>query len=274
MWALEQPGTARRSRILANTPFALIAALSAGWLAVAGLVSAGWLIPTAVRVASITAAHGGLLAVALTWAAADTGASLPPHARGVILGLVAAGASAAAFDSRAAIIHFVAPAWLAMLAARGRLAGLGLGPNFPLSAVLIGAAIGGLLGGHLLVSAAQTLGHPLRTESWTPLFSLWAYDAGANVLSAECFFRGALFNRLQRRWSFAPAAALATAAALVRYLADPLLPRHVEVMAGALFYLTLLGAVDCWLLWWSGSLVPGLLASWLFFLAYRALATG
>ena len=60
----------------------------------------------------------------------------------------------------------------------------------------------------------------------------------------------------------------------MRYLADPLLPRQVEVMVGALFYLTLLGAVDCWLLWWSGSLVPGLLASLLFFLAYRALTIG
>jgi len=74
MWALEQAWTPRRSPILANTPLALIATLSAGWLAVAGLVAAGWLVPTAVRVASITAVHGGLLAVALTWAAADTGA--------------------------------------------------------------------------------------------------------------------------------------------------------------------------------------------------------
>ena len=37
-----------------------------------------------------------------------------------------------------------------------------------------------------------------------------AYDVGANVLAAECFFRGALFNRAQRRWSFAAAAALAS----------------------------------------------------------------
>ena len=274
MWALEQPCPRRHSGIFANTPFALIATLGAGWLAVAGLAAAGWLVPTAVRVASITVVHGGLLAVALTWAAADTGASLPPRARVIMIALVAAGATAAALDPRAAIIHLAAPAWLAMLAGRGRLAGLGLGPDFPPSRVLIGAAIGGLLGGHLLVSASQTLGHPLRAEGWMPLLGLWAYDVGANVLSAECFFRGALFNRLQRRWSFAAAATLATAASLVRYLADPLLPRNVEVMAGALFYLTLLGAVDCWLLWWSGSLVPGLLASLLFFLAYRALATG
>jgi hypothetical protein len=45
-------------------------------------------------------------------------------------------------------------------------------------------------------------------------------------------------------------------------------------MAGALFYMTLLGAVNCWLLWRSGSLVPGLIASLLFFMAYRGLAVG
>ncbi len=274
MWALDRPWTPPRHRILDDTPLALIVVLSAGWLAVAGLAAAGWVYPAAVGIASITVVHGGLIAVALTWAAADTGTSVALYAQVVMIALVAAGATAAALDLRAAFIHLAAPVWLAMLAGRGQLTGLGLGPDVPLPPVLIGVAIGGLLGVHLLVSASQTLGHPLHAEGWMPLLGLWAYDAGANVLSAECFFRGALFNRLQRRWSFASAAAIATAASLVRYLVDPLLPRHVEVMAGALFYLTLLGAVDCWLLWWSGSLVPGLLASLLFFLAYRALATG
>ena len=60
----------------------------------------------------------------------------------------------------------------------------------------------------------------------------------------------------------------------MRYLSDPLLPGQIEVVVGALFYLTILGLVNCWLLWWSGSVVPGLLASALFFLAYRALAIG
>src|ERR1700675_1213366 len=129
MWALEQSWTPRPSRILANTPFALIAILGAGWIVVAGLVAEGGLGSPAVRIASITAVHGGPPAVALSWAAADTGTSLPPHARVVVLALVAAGASAATLDPRAAIIHLAAPVWMAMLAARGRLAGLGLGPN-------------------------------------------------------------------------------------------------------------------------------------------------
>ena len=60
----------------------------------------------------------------------------------------------------------------------------------------------------------------------------------------------------------------------MRYLSDPLLPGEIEVMVGAHFYLTILGVINCWLLWWSGSLAPGLLASALFFLAYRALAIG
>ena len=264
----------RRRRILDDTPLALIATLSAAWLAIAGLAAAGWVNPAAVRVASVTVVHGGLIAVALTWAAADTGTSVAPHAQVVMIALVAAGATAAALDPRAAFIQLAAPAWLARLAGRGQLAGLGLGPDVPLPPVLVGVAIGGLLGGHLLVSASQTLGHPLHAEGWTPLLGLWAYDAGANVLSAECFFRGALFNRLQRRWSFGPAASLATAFSLVRYLTDPLLPGEIEVVIGALFYITILGVINCWLLWWSGSLAPGLLSSALFFLAYRMLAIG
>ena len=134
--------------------------------------------------------------------------------------------------------------------------------------------IGVVLGSHLLVSASQTLGYPLRGGSWAVFLTRWTYDLGANVISAECFFRGALFNRLQRRWSFGAAAAVSTACSLVRYLADPLLPGEIEVVVGALFYVTMLGVVNCWLLWWSGSLAPGLLSSALFFLAYRALAIG
>ena len=114
----------------------------------------------------------------------------------------------------------------------------------------------------------------MRVGGWAALFALWAYDVGANVISAECFFRGALFNRLRRRWSFGSAAALATTLSLVRYLSDPLPPGEIEVVVGALFYVTILGVINCWLLWWSGSLAPGLLDAALFFLAYRALAIG
>jgi hypothetical protein len=273
MWALEQAWTPRRSSILADTPVVLLAALGMGWLVAVGLAAAGWLPPAVVRVATITAAHGGLLATALAWGTAR-GPRLAPGALVVTVGLVAAGAAAAAIDPRGAVVHLAAPAWLAALAARGRLVGLGLGPGVAPRAILIGAAIGVLLGGHLLFSASRMLGHPLRGDGWGPVLALVAYDLGANIISAECFFRGALFNRLQRRWSFGAAAAVATAAVLLRYLVDPLLPRHVEVLAAALFYVTILGAVDCWLLRWSGSLVPGLTASLLVFAAYRALASG
>jgi hypothetical protein len=274
MWALEQPWSSPRDSVLANTPRALIATLGVSWLVVASLAASGWLAVPVLRIASLTAAHGGLLAVALVWGAADVGARLPPGTVPITIALIAAGATAATLDPKGAVALAATPAWLAFLALRGRLAGLGVGPEVPVRPVLVGGAIGALLGGHLLLSAAQTLGYPLRAGGGPALLVLWAYDVGANILSAECFFRGALFNRLQRRWSFGAAAALATALALLRYVADPLLPRQIEVMAGALFYLTLLGIVNCWLLWWSGSLVPGLLAAALFFLAYRALAIG
>ena len=274
MWALEQPWTPRRGSVVADTPLALITVLGASGLAIASLTHAGWLPAAALGVVTLTATHGGLLGVALAWGEADAGVRLPPGSTAIIVALISAGVTAASIDPRGVVALLGAPAWLAVLALRGRLTGLGLGPEFAVRPMLAGGIIGVLLGGHLLFSASQTLGYPLRRGDWTAFLTLWIYDIGANVISAECFFRGALFNRLQRRWSFGPAAALATALSLVRYLSDPLLPGEIEVMVGALFYLTMLGVVNCWLLWWSGSLAPGLLASALFFLAYRALAIG
>lgn len=274
MWALEAPWTDRRDGVLAATPIALLAGLGLGWLVIAALAATEWLPATVLRVASITVAHGGLLAVAITWGAADAGVRLPPRAPWMVIGLVGVGATATAFDPRAAVVSLATPVWLAVLARRGWLVGLGLHPRVQLRPILVGAALGAVLGGHVLYSASQTLGHPLRAEGWLLVLALWAYDIGANILSAECFFRGALFNRLQRRWSFAAAAVVATAAVLLRYLVDPLLPGHVEVLAGALFYMSILGAANCRLLWFSGSLVPGLVSSLLFFLAYRLLAIG
>lgn len=274
MWALEQPWTPRRGAVLAETPLALVVGLVAGWIATASLTHAGVLSPAVLGVVALTATHGGLLAVALAWGEADSGVRLPPGSAAITVALVAVGAAAAALHEWGAIALLGTPAWLATLAFRGRLAGLGLGPGVAVRPVLVGGIVGVLLGSHLLYSASQTLGYSLRGGGWAALLTLWAYDLGANVISAECFFRGALFNRLQRRWSFGPAAALATTLSLVRYLSDPLLPGEIEVVVGALFYVTVLGVINCWLVWWSGSLAPGLLAGALFFLVYRALAIG
>jgi CAAX prenyl protease-like protein len=274
MWALEQPWVAPPRSVLAETPLALIAGLGTSWLAAASLTRAGVLPAAALGVVALTATHGGLLAVALAWGEADGGVRLPPGTTAITVALIAAGFTAAAFGGWGAIALVGTPAWLARLAIRGHFVGLGLGPGIALRPAVIGGIIGVLLGGHLLYSASQTLGYPLRSGGWAALLALWAYDVGANVISAECFFRGALFNRLQRRWSFGPAVALATTLSLVRYLSDPHLPGEIEVVAGALFYVTILGVINCWLLWWSGSLVPGLLAAALFFLTYRALAIG
>ena len=274
MWALEQPWIPRRDSVLADTPLAVISSLAAGWLVIASLARGGWVSAEVLSVVTLIATHGGLMIAALAWAEADAGVHLPAGVPAITLALITVGATAAALHDWGAVAFVATPVWLAALAVRGRLTGLGLGPGVSPRPLLIGGMIGALLVGHLLLSASQTLGYPLRGGGISPLLTLWAYDAGASVISAECFFRGALFNRLQRRWSFGPAAALSTAFSLVRYLADPLLPGEIEVLVGALFYVTMLGIVNCWLLWWSGSLAPGLLASALFFLAYRALAIG
>src|SRR5207245_9387140 len=120
-------------------------------------------------------------------------------------------------------------------------------------------------------SASRPVGAQVRAARGSYVLAAIAYALGANVLAAECFFRGALFNRAQRRWSFAGAATIATAAYVLRYVVDPLLPKQVELVVGAVFYLALLGAINCWLLWWSESLVPGLVSALVFFAVYRTL---
>ena len=272
MWALEQQWIPRQRAVIADTPFALLAILGSVWLAIVSLATRGWVPDELLRIATLTVIHGGPLAVALAWGQADGGGGLPRGALAITIVLAVGGAVAVTLGGPAAFALAGTPAWFAILAARGHLAGLGLGPGVPVRPMLVGATTGALLGVHVLYSASQMLGYPLRREGWLAVLVLWAYDVGANAISTECFFRGALFNRLQRRWSFSPAAAVATALSLVRYLCDPLLAGQVEVMVGALFYATIRGVVNSWLFWWSGSLVPGLVASAVFFLAYRALA--
>lgn len=273
MWALDVPAGRRAAPALAPpmAPLALLAAsLAASW----ALVRAGWWPGWGLGVAATVTWHGTLLALAFG-AAADGRAPREATRRALVsVVLLAPAAVAAARTPVGGMLYLAHGAWLAGLAAGGRLAALGLTRPVPLGATALGAALGLALGAHLLASAALTLGYRLRSDGVGPWLAAAAYDVGANVPSGELFFRGVLFDRLQRRTSFAGAAGVATAAWVLRYLLDPRLPATVEGVAGAVVYLTLLGAASCWLYWWSGSLVPSLAAVLGFFAAYRALAVG
>jgi len=144
-------------------------------------------------------------------------------------------------------------------------------PEQPRS-LLLGVASGIFLGSHLLVSASRTLGYAVRVPAADVYLAALAYDVGANALSAEWLFRGAIFSHWWRHWGFWAAAGVSTAMGLGRYLLDPWLPQTVEVGAGAVFYLAALGLCASVLRAWSGSLLPGYLASLGFFAAYRMLA--
>ncbi|PYM77626.1 MAG: hypothetical protein DME03_03910 [Candidatus Rokuibacteriota bacterium] len=268
MWALDQSSQPRAARLFADTPLPLLAVLAAGAAATWALVERGVLPPSALGVAGVTAGHGALLATALAWARV-------PSASGVLavawLGLAA---WAAAHSPVGALAYLAPILWVAWLAGQGRLADLGLGTPVPLRAALAGAAVGALLGAHLLVSASRTFGLHARLDHAAEVLGAIGYDVGANVLAAECFFRGALFNRALGRWSFATAATGSTIAYIVRYLVDPLLPKSAGLVVGAVFYLALLGVLNCWLFRWSESLLPGFLGALVFFAAYRTLAMG
>jgi hypothetical protein len=149
---------------------------------------------------------------------------------------------------------------------------MGLAAPASIVSVVVGAGAGVFLGVHLLVSVSLTFGYGVRVASAGEYLAAVAYDVGANALTAEWLFRGALLSRWWRCWRFWPAAALATALVVVRYLLDPALPPAVEVRAGAVFYTALLGLGCCVLRAWSGSLFPGYAATIAFFAAYRLLA--
>jgi len=235
------------------------------------LVHGNRLPPWSLPVATVAAVHGGLLSIAFGWAATTPPQWRPLGPSIIIILVLALAAAGVRWDPRAAIFYLASPLWLTVLTISGRLEVLGLRSKVPVGGSLLGFAAGLMLGGHMLLAAAVTFGHRVTTDSLV-LVAI-AYDAGANVPSSELFFRGAVFNRLQRRWSFAAAVTVATAMGLVRYLLDPLLPRAPEVILGTLLYVTLLGVINAWLLWWSGSLLPGLVASLVFFAAYRMVAT-
>jgi hypothetical protein len=215
------------------------------------------------------AVHAGFLG--LGWVIADEGR---PGWRGPILRLATI-LMAASIGSRVspwgALAYLVTPlVLLAEAQRRPELRMMGLGSP-RLLACALGLGAGVFLGAHLLIAASLTFGYAVRVRSAADYLTAVAYDVGASALTAEWLFRGALFSRWWRRWTFWPAASLSTASALVRYLLDPNLPHAAEVRLGAAFYVGLLGLSACALRAWSGSLLPGYLATVAFFLAYRML---
>jgi hypothetical protein len=261
MRALEEPLSREQPSLLQGTPLAALAGLAVAWaLAVAALPD------PAARVVGLAAAHGALLGTAVAWAGGQPGRDRwAPVEAALVLG---AAAACATLHLLGALAYVLVPGWLAWRRAEW----LDARAWRPVPAVAAGALFGFLLGAHLLVNTALTFGYRVRTGPLGELAAWWAYDLGANVLAAELFFRGALFQRAYRRWSFAPAVAVSTAAAVVRYLADPLLPHAIGIAAGAAFYMAVLGAGNCWLVARTGSLGPSLAAAALFFGAYRLLA--
>jgi hypothetical protein len=261
MRALEEPLPREQPGLFHGTPLPALGALAAAWvLAVVSLPQ------PASRVVGLAVAHGAMLGTAVTWtAAAPRSDRWAPLQAALVLGVAAA---CAALHPLGALAYVMVPAWLAWC----RPAHLGAQAWQPMAAVAAGGLFGLLLGAHLLVTSSLTFGYRVRTGPVTELADWWAYDLGANVLAAELFFRGALFHRVYRRWSFAPAAAVSTAAAVMRYLADPLLPHSLGIAAGAIFYMALLGVGNCWLVARTGSLGPALAAAAVFFGAYRLLA--
>ena len=61
---------------------------------------------------------------------------------------------------------------------------------------------GAFLGVHLLISASLTFGYAVRISSIGPYLAAVAYDVGANALTAEWLFRGAVFSHWWQRWQF------------------------------------------------------------------------
>lgn len=264
MWTIDEAWRpSERRSLFADTPFALLGFLGAvalGASVLRGLVE----LPVGVLGAvGAAVGHGALLATALAWAGVGRRAHL------AAVGLLGVAGAAASLHPAGAHAYLGVPVFLFLRARRGELRGLGLGDPVGWGAALAGVSVGAFLGAHLLVSASRTLSVRVGTGSLAGLLAAAAYDVGANVPATEAFFRGALFNRAQRRWSLPTAAALSTAGCVARYLLDPLLPKSLELLVGAVFYMTLLSATSCWFFWRSGSLLPGALSSLVFFVAYR-----
>jgi len=263
MWALRHPAEAaaapfwqdwRRARLVA-----LLSVLALG-------ISAFGDVPQPfAAVIGVAALHGGLLVAALVW----SGISL--REAGVVVVLLALARVFATYHPMGALTYFFTPCWLARLALQGRLRRLGLAAPWPWGAVAIGGLAGIALAVHLVTCASRTLGYVVRIDT-TVLVPALAYDLGANVLSAELFFRGAVLQHLWRRWTFEHALVAAAGAAAVRYCFDPFVATP-ELRVGAAVYMVLLALLNGGLYKWSGSLLPGLAAATVFFACYRLLGS-
>ncbi len=216
------------------------------------------------------AIHGGFLALGCVAIANGRPGWRGPAARLAAIAVLAS--LLGRVPTWGALAYLVVP--MALLVEMGRRPeAIAAGLTWPrLRPVLLGLAAGTFLGAHLVVSSSLTFGYAVRVDATGPYLAAVAYDIGLNALTAEWLFRGALFSRWWRRWAFGSAAALSIACAVLRYLLDPNLPPAVEVRLGAVFYIGLLGFSACALRAWSGSVVPGYLATTAFFLVYRALS--
>ena len=274
VWVLETAPTQVRGAARAAGHGALLG-LATGLGFSAAFAAFGWGASRALGLGAVVAGHGALLGASLGRAAALLVPAWPFTGSVLIAAsLLALGAAGAALGRPGALAYLALPVWLLCLARQGRLAVVGMRRPEPAAAILAGFGLGAALGGHLLISATLSLGYRARPDGLGAYLAALAYDIGANVPSGELFFRGALFDHLQRRWSFVAGAALATAAYLVRYLVDPRLPGTTEAVVGGVVYLSLLSFGNCWLFWWSGSLVPPLVGALTFFACYRVLAGG
>ncbi len=193
MWALRHAAEA------AEAPFWTAwsgARAVAGLCAIGGLAAAAEVLPPEpASVLGVASVHGGLLAVALVW-------SRVPLAEAVCgIVLLALARALVVLHPLGALAYVAVPLWIGLLAIRGRLGGLALRSPWPWGAVAVGALGGAALALHLFVCASRTLGYTVRFEP-AVFAAAMAYDLGANVISAELFFRGALLHHCWRRWPF------------------------------------------------------------------------
>lgn len=248
------------------------AIVSAGAAATALILERLGVIPLGCgRAVAGAAAHSGFLAVGRVVATGERAPWPRPIAQATAILLAAS--LTAQFTTWGGLLYLLVPLVIIGEAARvPALRDAGVRLTAGLQPLALGLAAGAFLGCHLLLTASLTLGYTIRVEEAIAYVSVAAYDAGANALTAEWLFRGALFSSAWRRWDFWPSAALSTLFAVGRYLLDPTLPSTIEVKVGAVFYMSLLGVTGCALRASSASLLPGYLATLVFFLAYRMLA--